>query len=35
LIAISVNLLCYLVVLPALLAAVEQRRLARVVRKGR
>jgi len=35
LIAISVNLVCYLVVLPALLAYVEQRRLARVVRKGR
>ncbi|MGH7003400.1 MAG: MMPL family transporter, partial [Alphaproteobacteria bacterium] len=35
LIAISVNLMCYLVVLPALLASVEQRRLARLVRKGR
>lgn len=35
LIAISVNLVCYLVVLPALLASVEQRRLARLVRKGR
>jgi len=34
LIAISVNLVCYLVVLPALLAYVEQRRLARLVRKG-
>ncbi len=31
LIAMSVNLVCYLVVLPALLAAVEQRRLARLV----
>jgi hypothetical protein len=29
-----VNLVCYLVVLPALLAYVEQRRLARLVRKG-
>jgi len=35
LIAISVNLVCYLVVLPALLASVEQRRLARLVRKGK
>jgi hopanoid biosynthesis associated RND transporter like protein HpnN len=35
LIAISVNLVCYLIVLPALLAYVEQRRLARLVRKGR
>jgi len=34
LIAISVNLVCYLVVLPALLASIEQRRLARLVRKG-
>jgi predicted RND superfamily exporter protein len=34
LIAISVNLVCYLIVLPALLAYVEQRRLARLVRKG-
>jgi hopanoid biosynthesis associated RND transporter like protein HpnN len=34
LIAMSVNLVCYLVVLPALLAYVEQRRLARLVRKG-
>jgi hypothetical protein len=33
LIAISVNLVSYLVVLPALLAYVEQRRLARLVRK--
>jgi len=33
LIAISVNLVCYLVALPALLAYVEQRRLARLVRK--
>jgi hypothetical protein len=35
LIAISVNLVCYLVVLPALLAVVEQRRLARLVRNDR
>jgi hypothetical protein len=34
LIAISVNLVCYLIVLPALLAYIEQRRLARLVRKG-
>jgi uncharacterized protein len=34
LIAMSVNLVCYLIVLPALLAYVEQRRLARLVRKG-
>ncbi|MCW5770753.1 MAG: MMPL family transporter [Rhodospirillaceae bacterium] len=34
LIAISVNLVCYLVVLPALLSYVEQRRLGRRVRKG-
>ena len=33
LIAISVNLVCYLIVLPALLATVEQKRLARLVRK--
>jgi hypothetical protein len=33
LIAISVNLVCYLVALPALLAYVEQRRLARLARK--
>ncbi len=33
LIAIAVNLVCYLVALPALLAYVEQRRLARLVRK--
>jgi hypothetical protein len=35
LIAISVNLVCYLVVLPALLAWVEQRRLRRLVRRGK
>jgi predicted RND superfamily exporter protein len=34
LIAISVNLVCYLVALPALLAYVEQRRLARLVRRS-
>jgi multidrug efflux pump subunit AcrB len=34
LIAMSVNLVCYLVALPALLAYVEQRRLRRLVRKG-
>lgn len=34
LIAISVNLVCYLLVLPALLAYVEQRRLAGVVAKA-
>jgi predicted RND superfamily exporter protein len=34
LIAMSVNLVCYLVALPALLAYVEQGRLARLVRKG-
>lgn len=33
LVAISVNLVCYLVALPALLAYVEQRRLARLVRR--
>jgi predicted RND superfamily exporter protein len=33
LIAITVNLVCYLVALPALLAYVEQRRLARLVRR--
>lgn len=34
LIAMSVNLVCYLVALPALLAYVEQWRLARLVRRG-
>jgi hopanoid biosynthesis associated RND transporter like protein HpnN len=35
LIAITVNLICYLIVLPALLALVEQRRLARLVAQRR